>query len=335
MRATQNMDKKALERDVEDYSDKIERIKHEIQKGIIGQEEVLNSIIRSIISRGHVLIEGVPGVAKTLTILLLSETIKDAAFQRIQFTPDLLPSDITGVSVYEKKRGFYTQKGPIFANLVIGDEINRTPPKVQSAMLQAMQERQVTIGKETFDLPDPFFILATQNPIETKGIYPLPEAQVDRFITKVLMDYPDKASEKIIIDKNVEVIKIEDYDIKQVVTLDDILAMQKLVRQIYSSREIKEYIVHLVNATRHPDRYNVDGGDYVQWGGSPRATIYLSLASKATALMDGRTYVVPEDVTRVAHEILRHRIILNYEGKAKEIKTDTIIDSILDSVPVL
>lgn len=329
------MDKKALEKEVGEYSDKIERVKHELEKGIIGQQEVVDSILRTIVARGHVLIEGVPGVAKTLTVLLLSKTIKGSTFQRIQFTPDLLPSDITGVTIYDKTRGFYTQKGPIFANLVIGDEINRTPPKVQSSMLQAMQERQVTIGKETFDLPNPFFVLATQNPLETKGVYPLPEAQVDRFMTKVLVSYPDKASEKIIIEKNAEVIKLEDYDVREVITLDEIIAMQDLVRHIYASREIKEYIVHIVNATRHPERYDIEAKRYVQWGGSPRATINLSLVSKATALMEGRTYVIPEDVTKISHEILRHRIILNYEGKARDIKTDDIVDAILDAVPVL
>lgn len=329
------MDKKELAKKVDEYSEKLGDIKHEIHKGIYGQDEVIESILRALSGRGHVLLEGVPGVAKTFMVMLLARAIKDSKFQRIQFTPDLLPTDITGITIYEKKKGFYTRKGPIFANLVVGDEINRTPPKVQSAMLQAMQERQVTIGKETFDLPNPFFVLATQNPLETKGVYPLPEAQVDRFLSKVLIGYPGKELEKTIIEDNIEVKRMSEYDVKEVISLSEILEIQGLVREIYSSHEIKEYIVHLVGATRKPDKYGVEEGKYVQWGGSPRATIYMSLASKAKALMENRTYVIPEDVVTVAHEILRHRIILNYEGKAREIKTDAIIDSIIDAVPVM
>ncbi|RLJ07170.1 MAG: ATPase, partial [Candidatus Aenigmatarchaeota archaeon] len=310
------MEKEKLVKKVSEYSKKIKLVKNEIHKGIIGQEQVIDSVLKCLICNDHVLIEGVPGVAKTFLVMLLSRTIKGSVFQRIQFTPDLLPTDITGVTVYEEKRGFYTVKGPIFANMVVGDEINRTPPKVQSAMLQAMQEREVTIGRQTFPLPKPFFVMATQNPLETKGVYPLPEAQVDRFLFKINMPYPKKEDEIIIIDQNVEVKRMEDFDIKKIITLQEVLEVQSLVKKIYISDELKKYIVHLVDASRHPEKYKIREGKYIQWGASPRATIYLTLAAKATALMDNRIYVTPKDIRNVAKEVLRHRIILNYEGKA-------------------
>ena len=329
------MEKEKLVKKVSEYSKKIKLVKNEIHKGIIGQEQVIDSVLKCLICNDHVLIEGVPGVAKTFLVMLLSRTIKGSVFQRIQFTPDLLPTDITGVTVYEEKRGFYTVKGPIFANMVVGDEINRTPPKVQSAMLQAMQEREVTIGRQTFPLPKPFFVMATQNPLETKGVYPLPEAQVDRFLFKINMPYPKKEDEIIIIDQNVEVKRMEDFDIKKIITLQEVLEVQSLVKKIYISDELKKYIVHLVDASRHPEKYKIREGKYIQWGASPRATIYLTLAAKATALMDNRIYVTPKDIRNVAKEVLRHRIILNYEGKAREISTDSIIDEIIKRVPVL
>ncbi|RLJ08065.1 MAG: ATPase, partial [Candidatus Aenigmatarchaeota archaeon] len=310
------MEKEKLVKKVSEYSKKIKLVKNEIHKGIIGQEQVIDSVLKCLICNDHVLIEGVPGVAKTFLVMLLSRTIKGSVFQRIQFTPDLLPTDITGVTVYEEKKGFYTVKGPVFANIVVGDEINRTPPKVQSAMLQAMQEREVTIGRQTFPLPKPFFVMATQNPLETKGVYPLPEAQVDRFLFKINMPYPKKEDEIIIIDQNVEVKRMEDFDIKKIITLQEVLEVQSLVKKIYISDELKKYIVHLVDASRHPEKYKIREGKYIQWGASPRATIYLTLAAKATALMDNRIYVTPKDIRNVAKEVLRHRIILNYEGKA-------------------
>ncbi len=329
------MEKEKLVKKVSEYSKKIKLVKNEIHKGIIGQEQVIDSVLKCLICNDHVLIEGVPGVAKTFLVMLLSRTIKGSVFQRIQFTPDLLPTDITGVTVYEEKKGFYTVKGPVFANIVVGDEINRTPPKVQSAMLQAMQEREVTIGRQTFPLPKPFFVMATQNPLETKGVYPLPEAQVDRFLFKINMPYPKKEDEIIIIDQNVEVKRMEDFDIKKIITLQEVLEVQSLVKKIYISDELKKYIVHLVDASRHPEKYKIREGKYIQWGASPRATIYLTLAAKATALMDNRIYVTPKDIRNVAKEVLRHRIILNYEGKAREISTDSIIDEIIKRVPVL
>jgi len=320
---------------VKQFSKKIEEAKKEVKKVIVGQEKIIDSVIKCLICNGHVLLEGVPGVAKTLLIRSLAQTIKGAKFSRIQFTPDLLPTDITGTMVYEEKKGFYASKGPIFANIVLADEINRAPPKVQSAMLQAMQERQVTIGKETFDLPKPFFVLATQNPLEQKGVYPLPEAQVDRFLFKCIVEYPKRIEERTIIEQNVEVKKLEDFNLKKVLELKEILEIQALVKSIFLSDQIKRYIVKLVDATRYPSKYKIEKGKYIQWGASPRASIYLALAARATALMKGRDYVIPEDVREVSHDVLRHRIILTYEGKAREIRTEEVIDEIVEKVPVL
>ncbi len=329
------MEKEELQQKVEANSKKLLTMKKEVQKGIVGQDKVVDSVLKCLVCNGHVLLEGVPGLAKTLFIKLLNLTVDGAKFQRIQFTPDLLPSDIVGVTVYEEKRGFYTIKGPIFANFVCGDEINRTPPKVQSAMLQAMQEREVTIGRQTFPLPDPFFVLATQNPLETKGTYPLPEAQVDRFLFKIMVKPPPKADEVKIIDQNAEVMDISAFGVQKVINIQEILDMQEVVKHISMSDEIQRYIVHLVDATRHPDKYGIEEGKYLQWGASPRASIYLSLSGKATALMNNRLFVIPEDVRCIAHDVLRHRMVLNYEGKAKGIDPDDIVDAIVESVPVL
>ena len=313
----------------------VAEIKKEIHKAVIGQENTIDSILKCLICNSHALLEGVPGVAKTLLIKSLSETIKGASLSRIQFTPDLLPSDISGVEIYEKGKGFSTVYGPIFANFVLADEINRAPPKVQSAMLQAMQERQVTIGKQTFDLPKPFFVLATQNPLEQQGVYPLGVASVDRFLFKVNVLYPDKESELKVIDINFETKGLEQYKIKKVISLKEIIEMQKEVKKIYISEEIKDYITLITDATRHPSNYGIETGKYIRWGGSPRATIFLALAAKANALINGRDYVLPEDVQSVAKNVLRHRIILNYEGKAKGIKIDEIVDEILEKVEVI
>ena len=329
------MEHKRLQEQVSEYSLKLNEVKNEVKKGLIGQDDVIDSVLKCIICNGNVLMEGVPGLAKTTLILLLTQTVRDCKFQRIQFTPDMLPTDITGVTVFEEKKGFYVVKGPIFANFVLGDEINRTPPKVQSAMLQAMQERQVTIGRKTYNLPNPFFVLATQNPLEDKGVYPLPEAQVDRFLFKIEVTYPEKRDEIVIIDRNITVKEIKDFEIKQVIGLDDILKMQQIVKEIHMSDEIGKYIINIVNATRYPDRFDIESGKYIQWGGSPRASIYLSLAAKATAMINERTFVIPEDVRSIAKDVLRHRIILNYEGKAKGIRTDDIIDEVIDKVPVI
>ncbi len=324
-----------LQTRVEEYSSKLRQVKDEIKKGLVGQDTIIDSVLKCLVCNGNVLMEGVPGLAKTTLILLLTQTVGDCKFQRIQFTPDMLPTDITGVTVFEEKKGFYTVKGPIFANFVLGDEINRAPPKVQSAMLQAMQEKQVTIGRKTYNLPNPFFVLATQNPLEDKGVYPLPEAQVDRFLFKIEVTYPAKKDEIVIIDQNITVKGIVDFNLENVISLEDILSMQEIVKRVHMSDEIGRYIVSMVKATRYPEEFNVKTGRYVQWGGSPRASIYLSLAARATALMKERTFVLPEDVRNVAPHVLRHRIILNYEGKAKGIVTDEIVREILKRVPVI
>jgi len=317
------------------YRKKISEIKKEVHKGVIGQEDTIDGIIKCLICNSHVLLEGVPGVAKTFLIKCLSETIKDCKFSRIQFTPDLLPSDITGVQIYEESKGFYARKGPIFVNFTLADEINRAPPKVQAAMLQCMQERQVTIGRQTFDLPKPFFVLATQNPLEQQGVYPLGIASVDRFLFKIKVGYPDKEAELKIIDSNFETKGIAQYGIKKIISLEDISEMQREVKKIFISEEIKDYITLLVDATRNPEKYSIKTGKYIRWGSSPRASIFLSLAAKSNALVNGRDYVIPEDVQSIAKNVLRHRIILSYEGKAKNIETDEIIDEILDKVEII
>jgi len=323
-----------LREKIKAYKKKINEVKREIHKGLIGQDEVIDSVLICIACRGHVLLESVPGLAKTLLVKLLTETVEGAKFQRIQFTPDLLPSDITGTTVYEEKKGFYTVKGPIFANFVLGDEINRTPPKVQSAMLQAMEERIVTIGKKTYPLPKPFIVLATQNPLEQKGVYPLALAQVDRFLFKIFVDYPKEDDEIRILNQNVQVMKIEEFGIRKILTPEEIIDMQECVKSIRISEEVKEYIVDIIHATRYPEEYDIEYSKYLQWGASPRATIGLSLAAKATAMINGRTFVIPNDVRAVAHNVLRHRLVLNYEGKARAISSDDIIDSIIENVPV-
>jgi len=323
-----------LSKKIKEHNDKLKEVKREIQKGIVGQGEVIDSVLKCLACNGHVLLESVPGLAKTLLVRLLTETVEGAKFQRIQFTPDLLPSDITGTTVYEEKRGFYTVKGPIFANFVLGDEINRAPPKVQSAMLQAMEERVVTIGKETFPLPKAFTVLATQNPLEQKGVYPLSLAQIDRFLFKVFVDYPEEDDEVLILNQNTMVKEIREFGIKKVLNPDRIIEIQECVKQIHISEEVKEYIVDIVDATRYPSNYGIEEGRYIQWGASPRATIYLALAAKATAMMNERTFVIPTDVRAIAHQVLRHRIVLNYEGKAKGISADHIVDCIIDNVPV-
>ncbi len=330
----QQLSNEELLQEIEFYNEKLELFKGEIRKVFVGQNEVLNAAILSLLSRGHILLEGAPGLAKTLLVMTIAKTVRDAKFQRIQFTPDLLPADITGITAYDPNKGFYVVKGPVFANFLLADEINRAPPKVQSAMLSVMQERQVVIGKEIFNLEEPFFVMATQNPVEQQGTYPLPEAQVDRFLFKVYVYYPSKDEELIILDRNTTIHKFEKYEIVPVLEKEDFPKMQELVKQIRASDEIKKYIVDIVDATRNPDDYGIEYGKYIAWGGSPRANIALYIASKAQAFLERRTYVLPEDVRKVAHNVLRHRIILNYEGKAIDLNTDTIVDEILRKVEV-
>lgn len=324
-----------LREQIKKESRMLDGLKKEIQKGIIGQEKEIDAVIKCLMCNGHVLLEGVPGVGKTMTVLVLYRTIKDSVYQRIQFTPDLLPSDIVGTLIYRKEKGFEVQKGPVFGNIVVADEINRAPSKVQSAMLQAMQEREVSIGKETYPLPKPFMVLATQNPLETKGVYPLPEAQIDRFLFKVDVGYPPREGEKEIIEENTEVKSLDDYKIKKILSNDDIISIQHLVPQIKCSEEIKRYIVKIVFATRYPKKYGVELGKYIKWGASPRASIFLSLAGKANALMEGRDYVTPDDIRGIAHNVLRHRMILNYEGKAEGVKKDDVVNEVIEKVPVI
>jgi MoxR-like ATPase len=280
---------------------------------------------------GHVLIEGVPGLAKTRAVKALASAVQ-AQFKRIQFTPDLLPADLTGTEIYRPKTGeFVTRKGPLFNNIILADEINRAPSKVQSALLEAMEEKQVTIGDETFALPTPFLVLATQNPIEQEGTYPLPEAQVDRFMLKVLVDYPDKAQELEILKKigfsNPE-------PIRPVINCDELSAMSKLMDEIYVDEKLKEYIVNLVSATRDPKAYGMDTAGYIQYGASPRASIFLARAARVNAFLAGRGYVTPQDIKQVGPDVLRHRIILSFEAEAEEVSCEDIIHTLFDSVEV-
>jgi len=325
-----------LKKEIKKQSKKLDELKREIQKGIIGQEYEIDSVIKCLMCNGHVLLEGVPGLAKTLLVMLLAQAVSSTVFKRIQFTPDLLPSDITGTTMYIEKEGkFEAQKGPIFANFLLADEINRTTPKVQSAMLQAMQERQVTIGKETFDLPKPFIVLATENPLEQAGTYPLAVAQTDRFLFKVFVNYPKEDEELKIIDINSVVKGMKEYKIKEVMGPEDIKKVQELVKKIKITGNVKDYILNIVESTRVPEKYGLEFHKFIDYGASPRASIFLALAGKANAMMAGRDYVIPDDIREMAPNVLRHRIILNYEGKARDISTDDIIREIIEKVPVV
>ena len=299
---------------------------------IVGQKHLVESLLIGLLSDGPVLLEGVPGLAKTLAIKTLASLI-DAQYSRIQFTPDLLPADVIGTMVYSQKdETFQVKKGPVFANFVLADEINRAPAKVQSALLEAMQERQVTIGKETFRLPEPFLVLATQNPIEQEGTYPLPEAQVDRFMLKVVIDYPKLEEEKLIIRQN---INGERLNVKPILKADEIIEARKVVRQVYLDEKIEKYIVDIVFATRYPEKYDLkELKDMIGFGGSPRASINLALAARSYAFIKRRGYVIPEDVRAVAHDVLRHRIGLTYEAEASNMTSDEIVSKILNKVEV-
>ncbi|MDR0895229.1 MAG: AAA family ATPase [Prevotellaceae bacterium] len=299
---------------------------------IVGQKHLIESLLIGLLSDGHVLLEGVPGLAKTLAIKTLASLI-DAQYSRIQFTPDLLPADVIGTMVYsQKEETFAVKKGPVFANFVLADEINRAPAKVQSALLEAMQERQVTIGKETFALPDPFLVLATQNPIEQEGTYPLPEAQVDRFMLKVVIDYPKLEEEKLIIRQNIDGSK---FSVKPILKAEEIIEARKVVRQVYLDEKIERYIVDIVFATRYPEKYDLkELKEMIGFGGSPRASINLALAARTYAFIKRRGYVIPEDVRAVAHDVLRHRIGLTYEAEASNLTSDEIVSKILNRVEV-
>ena len=316
---------------IKEKSSFIPRLTTEIAQVIVGQKYLIERLLIGLLADGHVLIEGVPGLAKTLSVKTLSDAIQ-TGFQRIQFTPDLLPGDLVGTLVYNTKDGkFSVRKGPIFSNLILADEINRAPAKVQSALLEAMQERQVTIGDETFKLPQPFLVLATQNPIEQEGTYPLPEAQVDRFMLKLKVTYPSPEEELQIQDR---MTSGKVYDVSRVTNPQEILEARGAMQQIYIDDKVKKYIVDIVCATREPKKYGLDIEDLINYGASPRATIYLNLAARAHAFIRGRAYVTPDDVKLIGHDVLRHRIILSYEAEAEELKSDDIVTRIFNGVEV-
>jgi MoxR-like ATPase len=310
----------------------LERVAEEVGRVIVGQRTLVERLLVGLLANGHVLLEGVPGLAKTLAVKTLAGAIA-AKFQRIQFTPDLLPADLLGTLIYNPREGsFATKKGPIFANIILADEINRAPAKVQSALLEAMQEHQVTIGEETFPLPDPFLVLATQNPIEQRGTYELPEAQVDRFMLKVVVDYPTRADERQIMERMA--VPNPDVVVQPAVTPAQLLELRQAVRNVYLDEKIKDYILDLVFATRDPAAYKLDLAPLIQYGGSPRATIYLALASKAYAFMQGRGYVVPQDVKAIGMDVLRHRITLSYEAEAQSLSSVDLLKRVFERVPV-
>ncbi len=326
-------DEAYLKGKIPEYQGVLRDIKKEVSKIVVGQEGVIDTILNGLLANGHILVEGVPGIAKTVLIRALSAAT-GGLFSRIQFTVDLLPTDITGLTAYDEKKGFYVVKGPVFANFLLADEINRAPPKVQSAMLEAMAEKQVTIGKETFPMMNPFFVLATENPIETSGTYPLPEAQIDRFLFKIKMGYPTFEEEMQITKRNIQLMGFDEYGVRAVTSPEKVIEMQQTVNKVYLSPEIEQYIVEIVSATREPKKYGIELGKYIEWGSSPRASIFLFISSKANAMMKGDTFVTPTHVKNVAHNVLRHRIILNYEGLGENIDPDQVITEILSKVPV-
>ena len=322
-----------LNKKIEKKSGFVKDLKEGIGQVIVGQDELIEKILISVISNGHILLEGVPGLAKTLTINTIANLI-NSDFKRIQFTPDMLPADLLGTLIYNQKTGdFMTKKGPIFSNIILADEINRAPSKVQSALLEAMQERQITIGEETFKLDLPFLVLATQNPIEQEGTYPLPEAQVDRFMFKVLVDYPTKAEEKEILSRVAQTnLKVES---RPIVNSKTILEAQSLLNEIYIAPKILDYILNIVFATRNPENFNLGQlKDLISFGASPRASINLVLASKAKAFIDGRGYVIPEDIRYIGKDVLRHRMLLTYEAEAEEVTSEELIDQLFKEIPV-
>jgi len=323
---------KELNEKIQKESSFVDMVTMEMKKVIVGQKHLVDSLLIGLLSDGHILLEGVPGLAKTLAIKTLAQTI-DAKFSRIQFTPDLLPADLIGTMIYsQKKEEFMVKKGPIFANFILADEINRSPAKVQSALLEAMQEKQVTIGSESFELPKPFLVMATQNPIEQEGTYPLPEAQVDRFMLKVVINYPNKEEEKLIIRENLAMLFPE---ANNILKSNDILSARNVVKEVYMDEKIEQYILDIVFATRYPVEYKLPQyTNMIRYGGSPRASIYLAAASKAFAFIKRRGYVIPEDVRAVCHDVLRHRIGLTYEAEAENITSEDIITDILNNVEV-
>jgi MoxR-like ATPase len=318
--------------DIQNAASWVQPLRSEIARVLVGQNELVDRLLIALLTNGHVLLEGVPGLAKTLTVRTLASCLH-ARFQRIQFTPDLLPADVVGTMIYNPRDGTFSSRlGPIFANLVLADEINRAPAKVQSALLEAMQERQVTLGDTTYTLPNPFVVLATQNPIDQEGTYTLPEAQLDRFLLKVKVDYPTQAEERMVLDRMAT--SKPNFDVTPVIQISEIAASRSLVNDIHLDDKIKDYIVSLINATRHPEVVAAHLKNLVRCGASPRGTINLALAAKANAFLDGRDYVVPNDVKTLAIDILRHRILLSYEAEAEGVTTEDIIHQLLDKLPV-
>ena len=311
----------------------LQSLREEMQKVIVGQENLINRLLVALVANQHVLLEGVPGLAKTLTVTTLARAIQ-ASFHRLQFTPDLLPADLVGTLIYNPKEGeFTTRQGPVFANLILADEINRAPAKVQSALLEAMQERQVTIGEHTYPLPSPFLVLATQNPVEQEGTYPLPEAQVDRFLFKVVVDYPTPQEEILILRRHAPLQPPP--QVNPVMTPQDILRIRNVLDTIFMDPRVEEYIVSLVDATRHPRRHGLEGLEgLLRFGASPRASIFLAQAARGQALLNGRGYVTPQDVKGVAMDVLRHRILLTYEAEAQECTPEAIVQRVLETIPV-
>jgi MoxR-like ATPase len=317
---------------VQEKSEFVRALFGEMDKVIVGQRYMLERMLIGLLANGHILLEGVPGLAKTMAVTILSRAI-NADFQRIQFTPDLLPADLIGTQIYRQSDGeFFTRKGPIFANIILADEINRAPAKVQSALLEAMQERQVTIGEETFDVPKPFLVLATQNPIEQEGTYPLPEAQLDRFMLKIKIDYPNKEQERTILDRMAST--NPNFDIKAVISPEQIAEVRSVVDEIYIDEKIKDYIVDIVCATREPAKYGIEMANFINYGASPRATIYLAIAAKAHAFIQQRGYVTPQDVKSIGTDVLRHRVIVSYEAEAEDKTSEDVIKTIFDNIEV-
>lgn len=325
-------DSRQINDDIQRQSAFLEELRTTIAEVIVGQEYMIERLLVGLLANGHVLIEGAPGLAKTLAVTTLAQALR-AEFQRIQFTPDLLPADLVGTLIYEPKSGdFRVRKGPIFANLVLADEINRAPAKVQSALLEAMQENQTTIGEESFPLPQPFLVLATQNPLEQDGTYPLPEAQMDRFMLKLRITYPNKDEELEIMNRVAKTKVLS--SAKPVISREEIMAARAAVDSIYIDEKLKRYIVDIVHCSRNPETYDLDIKKYIDYGASPRASIYLAIAGKAYAFMQGRGHVIPQDIKTIGHDILRHRIITTYEAEAEGVVSEDLIDQIFETLPV-
>jgi len=316
------------------YQHDLLAVKRELAKVIVGQERVIDGLLKALIVNGHVLVEGVPGIAKTLIVKSLAAAT-GCTFKRIQFTVDLLPTDITGIITFDKATGFHLIKGPVFTNFILADEINRGTPKTQSALLESMQEKQVTIGRKTYPLESPFMVMATQNPIESIGVYELPEAQMDRFLFKLLITYPSLSEEKEIIDNNTDTRSFASYGIIPAISKERVLELQEATKLVFISEKLKDYITRIVDATRNPKKYEIELGKYIENGSSPRASISMASAAKAEALLQGYDYVTDQHIRNVAHDVLRHRLILSYEGLASQIKPDDIVDEILSKIEAI